>query len=142
MTVVLRVLLLLASLFTAFMIMRKIRKCRIKQEDTLFWIVFSVMLALLGIFPGISYSMGALLGIHSPANFVYLVIIALLVEKLLSVSIQVSMLESKVEVLSAELAIRCKDLQDHAAPSSEKEPAADSVPGGTEDRDQEKDGEK
>ena len=107
---VLRILLLIGSLGTAVIIIRKTRKCRIHQEDTLFWICFAVFLALLGIFPDISYKMSSLIGIISPANFIFLIIIALLVEKLLSLSVQVSMLEKNVAELAAELAIRTKDL--------------------------------
>jgi len=121
MSITLRVLLLIASVCTAYMIIHKIRKCKVKQTDSLFWVVFAIVLAILGIFPGLSYQMSAALGIISPANFIFLVIIALLLEKLLSVSIQVSMLESKVEIMSAELAIRCKDLEDKSGQTNEKE---------------------
>ena len=70
------------------------------------------MLALLGCFPEISYTMSDALGIQSPANFVFLVIIAVLIEKLLTLSIQISFLESKIEIMAAELAIRCKNIED------------------------------
>lgn len=120
MSIILRVLLLVASVCTAYMIIHKIRKCKVKQADSLFWVVFAMILAILGIFPQLSYWMSTALGIISPANFIFLVIIALLLEKLLSVSIQVSMLESKVEIMSAELAIRCKDLEDKSGKSDEE----------------------
>ncbi len=114
MTLILRTLLLVASVITAIWILRKIRKCKVKQEDAVYWICFAIILAGLGIFPELSYMAAQLFGIQSPANFVYLVIIFLLLEKLLSVSIQISMLESKVEVMAAELALRCKDIEDKA----------------------------
>ena len=90
MSVTLRVLLLVASLVTAVWILRKIRKNRVKQEDALYWLCFAFMLAIFGIFPGLSFIMSSILGIQSPANFIFLAIIALLMEKLLSLSIQVS----------------------------------------------------
>ena len=108
MSVTLRVLLLIGSVLTAFVIVRRIGKAKVKQEDSLFWLVFSLILALLGIFPNISYRMSTLLGFVSPSNFVFLLVIALLLEKLLTVSIQVSVLENKVEVMAAELALRSK----------------------------------
>lgn len=112
MSTILRVLLLMGSVLTAVWILRKIRKNRVKQEDALFWILFAVALAVLGIFPKISYLMARLLGIQSPANFVFLAVIAILLEKILSLSIQISVLESKVEIMAAELALRCKNLED------------------------------
>ena len=112
MSTILRVLLLIASLVTAVWILRKIRKNSVKQEDALFWFCFAFMLAIFGIFPGLSFIMSRVLGIQSPANFIFLAIIALLMEKLFSLSIQVSALENKVEIMAAELAIRCKNMED------------------------------
>lgn len=113
MSITLRIMLLAASVLTAIWILRKIRKSRVKQEDALFWICFAAMLAILGSFPNISFIMANLLGIQSPANFVFLTIIAMLLEKLLSLSIQISFLESKIEIMAAELAIRCKNIEDN-----------------------------
>jgi len=110
---ILRVLLLSASSITAIGILLKIRKNRVKQEDALFWICFAFVLAAFGIFPQLSYFMASILGIQSPANFVFLAIIAMLLEKMLSLSIQVSALENKMEIMAAELALRCKSIEDN-----------------------------
>ncbi len=112
MSTTLRTVLLISSVVTAAWVLRRIRKNGVKQEDALYWICFSVMLAVLGSFPDISFIMADILGIQSPANFVFLAIIAILLEKLLTLSIQISLLESKIEVMAAELAIRCKNIED------------------------------
>lgn len=112
MSITLRTILLLSSVLTAVWVLRRIRKNRVKQEDALYWICFSVLLALLGSFPNISFRMADILGIQSPANFVFLAIIAILMEKLLTLSIQISFLENKIEIMAAELSIRCKDMED------------------------------
>lgn len=112
MSTTLRTILLLSSVLTAVWVLRRIRKNRVKQEDALYWICFSVLLALLGSFPNISFRMADILGIQSPANFVFLAIIAILMEKLLTLSIQISFLENKIEIMAAELSIRCKDMED------------------------------
>lgn len=57
--------------------------------------------------------MSAYLGVQSPANFVFMVIIAALLEKIFTLSIQQSFLESKMEIMAAELAIRCKSIEDN-----------------------------
>ena len=108
----LRIALLICSLLTAVWILRKISRNRVRQEDATYWICFALILALLGVFPGISYAMASLLGIVSPSNFVFLAIIALLAEKMLSLSIQVSTLTGKMEVMAAEIAIRSKEIND------------------------------
>ncbi len=110
MTIFFRILLLIVAVLTAIWILRKIRKCKVRQEDALFWICFAGVLVVLGIFPEIAYWASEILGIQSPANFIFLIIIFLLIEKMLSLSIQVSMMESKMANMAAELALRADDL--------------------------------
>lgn len=104
----LRVLLIVASVLTVGWILRQIRKNKVKMEDAIFWIFFAAILLLLAIFPEISYKLCTMLGIMSPSNLVFLVIIFLLVEKTFTLSIIVSQLEDKISVLSAEVALRSK----------------------------------
>lgn len=106
MSITLRIMLLVMSVLTAFWILGKIRRCRVKQEDAVFWVCFAVILAVMGVFPQIVYWGAGVLGIQSPANFVFLAIIFLLLVKLLSLSIKVSMLESKLEIMAKEQALR------------------------------------
>lgn len=112
MSVMLRIVLLLAAAFSMVWIMYRIRKSKVRLEDTLFWIGTAVILAFLGLFPQISFSMSKALGIQSPANFIFLVMICLLLEKLLTLSIIHSQLEDKYVTLAAEMALRCKNLED------------------------------
>ncbi len=102
----LRILLLIAAVITAVWILRKIRKLKVKMEDAIFWVVFAVILAILGIFPEISFWLTGKLGVQSPANLIFLLMIALLLEKVFTLSIIVSQLEDKIDVLSAEIALR------------------------------------
>ena len=102
---ILRIVLLIMAVMTAWMIMSKIRKSQLKMRDAIFWVVFGAALLILAIFPEISYFMADVLGIISPANFIFLLIIALLCEKLLTIKIELSQLEEKVERMAAEIAI-------------------------------------
>lgn len=112
MTLTLRILLLTAALLTAIWILRKIKKTKVKLEDSIFWICFAVILAILGLFPRISYFMTKLLGIQSPANCIFLCIIFMLLEKVFTLSLKVSLLEEKLVVLTAEVAIRTKKMDE------------------------------
>ena len=82
---------------------------KVKMEDAIFWMFFSGLLLILAIFPQLSFYLSDLLGIDSPANLVFLMIICLLLEKIFTLSIVVSQLEEKVSVLSSEVAIRTQD---------------------------------
>lgn len=102
----LRVLLLVVAIITVFWILMKIRKLKVKMEDAIFWIGFSVILLIMAIFPEVTYWLTDRLGMQSPANLIFLIMIFLLVEKIFTLSILVSQLEEKVTVLSAEVALR------------------------------------
>lgn len=106
MTLSLRILLIIASLVTMWWILHKIRKLKVKMEDAIFWVVFSGVLLILALFPQISFWLSDLIGIASPANLVFLLIMCLALEKIFTLSICVSALEERVSVLSAEVALR------------------------------------
>ena len=109
MSIILRAGLLIASLLTASWILRKIYKCKVKLEDAIFWFCMAVFLAIFGIFPNVAYVLADLIGIQAPVNFIFLFMLALLIEKLFTSSIKLSQLEDKITVLSAELALRSND---------------------------------
>ena len=107
----LRVVLLVTALITVIWILRKIYKCKVKLGDAIFWFCMAVLLAVLGIVPQIAYVCAQLIGIQAPVNFIFLIIIAALIEKLFTLSIKVSQLEDKITVMSAEVALRCSDVE-------------------------------
>ncbi len=82
MTTGLRIFLIAGSVLTGFYVLRKIRRSRMQTENALFWIFFSLILILLGIFPGIAGWIAGLLGVQSTVNLVFLVVIFLLVLKI------------------------------------------------------------
>lgn len=106
----LRLVLLLAAVITVVWILRKIYKCKVKLSDAIFWFCMALILAVLGIIPEIAYWCAGIIGIQTPVNFIFLMIIALLMEKLFTLSIVVSQLEDKLTVLSAEIALRSQSV--------------------------------
>ena len=50
---IIRVCLVLGSLITATYILRRVRLAKVQIEDTIFWLLFSGILLILAIFPGI-----------------------------------------------------------------------------------------
>ena len=111
MSIILRIALLIAAIFSIGWITYRIRKSKVRLEDTLFWIVTGVILGVLGLFPGISFWMSSLFGFQSPSNFIFLIMICLLFEKVLTISILQSQLEDKYVILVAEMALLCTDLE-------------------------------
>lgn len=121
MSSILRVLLLLAGIFTAIWILFRIHKSKVKVEDAIFWVCLAGVLLILGIFPSFSYWLSKIWGIQSPVNCVFLLIISLLIEKIFTLSIKLSQLEDKLEVISAEVALRSKDLEERIEKDNSKE---------------------
>ena len=78
MTTGMRIFLIVGSVLSCVYVLRRIRKSKMRTEDSIFWLFFSVVLVLLGIFPGIAGWLAGLLGVQSTVNLVYLIIIFLL----------------------------------------------------------------
>ena len=121
MSVTLRVVLLFAAIITAIWILRKIYKCKVKLGDAIYWVCMAILLAIFGIVPESAYFFTKMLGIQAPVNFIFLFMLAVVIEKLFTLSIKVSQLEDKITVLSAEVAIRSNDSEKKIAELEEKE---------------------
>lgn len=100
-----RCLLFAGALGTLGYIMKKIRKNRLKIDHSIFWILFSSVLVLVSIFPGILTWAASTLGFISPANMVFLLVIFLLILNLFAVTIKLSLLENKLRLLVQHIAL-------------------------------------
>lgn len=105
MTPTLRVVLIVVSILTTFLLMRRIRQSRLQIEDSMFWIGFSAILILFSVFPGAADFLAGLAGTYTTANFIYLAVIFLLILKLFSMSIKMSQLETRLKELVQEMAL-------------------------------------
>ena len=102
----LRIILIVVSVMTFIYISRKLKKSQLQVMDAFFWIVFSFVLMVIGVFPGIAMFFAKVVGVQSPVNFVYLVVIFLLLLRTFMLTIRISFLEEKVKNLIVEIAIR------------------------------------
>lgn len=106
----LKILLIVISILTQFFVFRKIRKAQLQIEDAIFWLLVSAGLVFISIFPYSVIMISELIGIESPANFVFLSIIFILLIKVFIMSIKMSQLEHKLRTITQEIAITKKDL--------------------------------
>ena len=109
MSVSLRVLLFVCSLLVLAFVVRKIRKMKFSMADALFWLLVSAGLLVVAIFPEIAFFFSALLGFESPANFVFLVVIALLLVHMFNMQQEMSSLNRRLTSLAQEIAIHDKE---------------------------------
>lgn len=104
----LRVLLIVCAISLLFFVLNKIRQAKMKIEYTVFWILFSSILVVMGIFPRLFYKISDFIGFQSPISMVFLVIIFVLIIKSFFMTIQISQLENKIDNLVQQIAIREK----------------------------------
>ena len=105
MSVMLRILLFLGSVLMAAYVLRCIRRSKMRTEDSLFWLFFSLVLLFLSIFPGAAQAVAGWLGVISTVNLVFLVVIFALIVKLLLTDQKVSKLETQLQHLVQEYTI-------------------------------------
>lgn len=105
MSVLLRIIMIIGAVLLMIFMIRKICQSKLKIEYSIFWIAFSSVLVIMGIFPQFFYFISELLGFQAPINMVYLVIIFILIVKLFFTSIQISGLENKVDSLIQQIVI-------------------------------------
>ena len=88
MSMILRVVLVIVAVLSCAFVLRKIRKAQVRIEDTLFWLVVSVGVLILGIFPEIAYFLSDIL-----------------LFKVFILTVQISQLQEKLKVLAQNVAM-------------------------------------
>lgn len=119
MTLALRIVLIAASVFVTLYALRKIRKAQLNIDDAFYWIFVSVILLVMSIFPVVPTYFSALIGIESPANFVFLVMIFLAFVKIFDQSIEFSIQKYRLNKLIQKIA-----LHDHVDAESKNSDAS------------------
>ena len=120
MSLALRILLMIFSVGFVYFVWKRIRKDQLRIQDSIFWILLSVLVLILAFFPQIAIGMAQHLGIISPVNFVFLVFIFCAFIKIFSMAAKISNLEDKINKLSYEEAKR--RMQEQEVEGAQNEP--------------------
>ena len=116
MTLALRIVLIAASVLVTLYALYKIRKAQLNIDDAFYWIFVSLILLVMSIFPVVPTYFSSLVGIESPANFVFLVMIFLAFVKLFDQSIEFSIQKHRLNKLIQKIA-----LHDHGGEETNKD---------------------
>ena len=108
MTVTLRLALILVSVGTLFLMMRKIRQSKVQIENAIFWILLALVLVTFSIFPSVADFASHLLGIYATTNFLFVFAIFILIVKVFYMTIHISQLETKIKELTQQMALADK----------------------------------
>jgi hypothetical protein len=93
MSIDLRILLIAASIIMILSVVLRIRKSKFQIRDGIFWFLLSTLFLFMSVFPQIVTWLSGLIGFESPANLVFLGIIAIVLVKNFLLSVKVSQLE-------------------------------------------------
>ena len=105
MSVALRILLIVVSVMNTLNILRRIRKSKLQIEYSIFWLLFSMVLIVISVFPQIVIKLAQLIGYQSPANMVFLLVIFALMFKSFQSTLEISQLQYKIEELTQKIAL-------------------------------------
>lgn len=106
MEIKLQLFFIFASLGTFIFVIQKIRKTGLNIDDSLGWILWSLILLVLSIFPQISYWISSRLGFMSTSNFILCLFIFFLYIMVFSQQIEISKLREKQKELIQKLSIK------------------------------------
>ena len=96
-------LIFVSVLFFGYVI-HKIRKSQLQIEHSIFWVALSFL--FISIFPGLVQWLTHLCGMVAPVNFLFLVMIFILLLRTFIMSIRMAELEEKVKNLTQKIAIQ------------------------------------
>ncbi len=111
MSVFLRLILFIGALTTTGYVLFKIRRSKVQIEDSIFWLLFSLMILVLSIFPDIAIEASVILGISSPVNFIFLMVLFVLIVHQFFLTIRLSQTNNRLKELIQKKAIDDFELQ-------------------------------
>lgn len=110
----LTIALIIGAILILCYMLRKIRKSQIQTSDALFWFALAVGLVIIAVFPQIIFFFAELLGIQSPANFVFLCVVGVLLIREFSQTTKIAQLQARIVQLVQYEALR--DKEQHSQP--------------------------
>lgn len=113
---VLKICLLVGSLFVLFVVIRNVIKNKMNIHFAIVWIIWGIGMVIISLFPNIVYHVSHLMGVQIPVNAVFLIMVFLLYcltfyiyfilskynECLINLNYEVASLKKKIEELEKE----------------------------------------
>lgn len=100
-----RILLFVGAILTFLYVFKGLKKARFRAQETFFWLFFSLLFVILSIFPGIVDWLSRTLGVSSPINLVFLVVIFLLLIKVFAMDRKAAKTEHQLTEMTQKIAI-------------------------------------
>lgn len=106
MSLTLRIILILCSILSFILCISRIKQSKLKINNSVLWMLGSVLLVLMSIFSeGVKW-ISDKLGFIAPVNFVFLFIITFLLVQTFIYNIRISLLNEKIKELNHHIALK------------------------------------
>lgn len=106
MSITLRVILLISSVISFILCVRRIKQAKLKVENSIIWMVGSFVLILMSIFSNAVGWLSNKLGFMAPVNFVFFMIMVFLLIQVFVDNIRLSELNEKIKNLNHYIALK------------------------------------
>ena len=106
MSITLRVILLVGSVISFILCVRRIKQAKLKVENSIIWMVGSFVLILMSIFSNAVAWLSNKLGFMAPVNFVFFMIMVFLLIQVFVDNIRLSELNEKIKNLNHYIALK------------------------------------
>ena len=102
----LQIFFIIASIVTFIFVIKKIQKHGLNIDDAIVWILWSIVLLIVSVFPSIPTWISKELGFMSKSNFIFCLFIFFLYIMLFNQTTQISKLKEKQKELIQKLSIK------------------------------------
>ena len=106
MSITLRVILLVGSVISFILCVRRIKQAKLKVENSIIWMVGSFVLILMSIFSNAVGWLSNKLGFMAPVNFIFFMIMVFLLIQVFVDNIRLSELNEKIKNLNHYIALK------------------------------------
>lgn len=106
MPIILRILLIVFSIIANIFVIKKVGNSKLQMSDAAYWVGLFLFIIIIAVFPNFVYRVSELTGTESPANLIYLFFITILLLKVFTLSLKISLLENKISNLVQEIALK------------------------------------
>lgn len=112
MSLTLRIILIVCSISAFILCVNKIRQSKLKIDNSITWLLGSILLIFMSLFSEIPMWLSRKLGFASPVNFVFLLIIAFLLIQSFIDSLHLTELNEKIKNLNHYIALKEHEKED------------------------------
>ena len=102
----LRIMLIICAILILVFVISKIKKTQMQALDSIFWLFFCLSFVVFGLFPELPTAFSDFFGFFSPANFVFLYVISILVVRDFTNSIRIAHQNRRIDNLAQAIALK------------------------------------